>query len=453
MKKQLLLSVLLCTSVFAFSQDISGTWVGLLEIQDFKLDFGFNIEKTDSGYTSTMDIPKQGLSNGKVETTVFIDSTLTLSLPIYQIEYKGRLNSENEFIGTISQAGQPFPMKLTKGSMDLNRPQEPMPPFAYYTEEISFKNTDAGITLHGTLSLPKKDGIFPVALILSGSGPHDRDGAMFGHKPYLVLADQLTKNGIGVLRFDERGVGKSEGTFETTSIEQFEADATAAITFLKTRKEVNPSKIGLIGHSIGGIIAPKMASKRDDINFVVLMAAPGVDGDALMLAQKAASERLAGLNEQQILQARDAVEGAYKILKSTKLSGGALKDTLNTYYINKYGALLPEDQREQLVTQLTSLEIIGIIQAKPSTYLSNITCPVLAINGSKDFQVGAKENLLAIENALPKNEHTKVVELENLNHLFQESNTGGISEYSEIEQTLSPRALGLITEWIKEQTQ
>ena len=441
-------------STLSFSQDISGDWMGEINVGGTALEFAFNIKNDESGLIATMDIPKQGLSNAKAETATFADSTLTITFPTFHLEYKGRLNQKNDFIGNLSQAGQPMPLNLTKGIIVLNRPQEPKPPFSYYSENVNFENTADNIKLSGTLTLPKKEGKFPVAIIISGSGPQNRDGEMFGHKPYLVLADQLTKNGIGVLRYDERGVGESQGNFETAAINEFSSDVKAAINYLKTRKEVNASKIGLIGHSIGGVIAPKVAVENGNIDFIVLMAAPGINGDKVMLSQKAALERLMGYNEMQISQSQDFVKGAYDIIVNSELDNPSLKDSLNSFYTHKYGAMLPKEQRETIVDQITGYEFVSLIKSRPSEYLEQIKCPVLAINGSKDFQILPEENLLAIKNSIEKNgnKKVKVLELENLNHLFQESETGMLSEYSEIEQTISPVALKLITDWIREQT-
>ena len=441
-------------SISSFSQDISGNWIGEINRSGKTLEFAFNLKNDEAGLKATMDIPKQGLSNSKAETAKYIDSTLTITFPDFNMEYIGRLNQQNEFIGNLSQGGQLVPMNLTKGKIKLNRPQEPKPPFDYYSENVIFENTADKIKLSGTLTLPKKEGKFPVVIIISGSGPQNRDGEMFGHKPYLVLADHLTKNGIGVLRYDERGVGESQGDMETAAINEFSSDVKSAIDYLKTRKEIDPLKIGLIGHSIGGIIAPKIAVENGNINFIVLMAAPGINGDKLMLSQKAAYERLLGYNEMQIAQSGDVVKGAYNVIVNSDLDNPSLKDSLNSFYIQKYGPMLPEDQREALVDQITDYEVVSLIKSEPSIYLEKIKCPVLAINGSKDFQVLPKENLPAIKSSIEKNgnKNVKIVELENLNHLFQESETGTLSEYSEIEQTMSPVALELIAEWIKDLT-
>lgn len=451
------LFTILALSIFSmnsFAQNISGNWIGILEIQGTELDFGFNLVKNGNNYKAIMNVPKKGLINTEVETTKVVDSTLTISHPILKMEYKGQLSQLNEFQGTITLAGNPFPMSLKRGKLEINRPQEPKPPFNYYSEDITFQNENDKISLAATLTLPKKEGKFPVAIIISGSGPHNRNGDMFGHKPYFVIADFLTKSGIAVLRFDERGVGESEGDFETATITDLSSDVKSAINYLKNREEINSSKIGLIGHSIGGIIAPKVASEIDDVNYIVMLAGPGINGDKLMLSQKAALERIMGLNEMQIAQGQNFLKGAYDIIVESNLDNIKLKDSINSFFINKYGDLLPENQRKAIVNQITEYEIVSLLKSKPSIYLSKVKCPILALNGSKDFQVPAKENLQAIKKILVEsgNNNVETLELENLNHLFQECKTGVSNEYSQIEQTISPAVLELITGWIKEQT-
>jgi len=440
-------------TISSFAQDYVGNWIGEISIPNGKLDFAFHISKNGDNYESTLDIPKQGLNGARAETTKLNDTLLTMTFPNFNLEYKGSLNNKNEIIGNLFKGGYPVPLNLKRGEIALNRPQEPKPPFSYYSEDIIF-NTADNLKLKGTLTLPKKDGKFPTVIIISGSGPQNRDGEMYGHKPYFVIADELTKKGIGVFRFDERGVGKSEGNFETSTINVQSADIISAIEYLKTRKEVNNKKIGLLGHSIGGVVAPKVASENKSVNFIILLAAPGVNGDELMLSQKAALEKAMGLNEIQVSQGRELVKGAYDIIVNSVLDKQALKDSINSFYINKYGKMFPENQREALVEQITGNEFLSLIKSKPSEYLEKIKCPVLAINGDKDFQIPSKENLSAIRTSLEKNGNNKVkiVELENLNHLFQESNTGMSNEYAEIEQTISPKVLELITDWIIEQT-
>lgn len=450
---KLTLSLFLFFSLLTSAQDISGDWTGEVEIPSGKLGFVFHLTKEGNAYSATMDIPKQGLSNSKAENTTYIDSVLTITFPTFKIEYLGHLNKQNEFIGNLSQSKSPVPLNLKRGNIKLNRPQEPKPPFSYYSEEVTFQNQADKIYLKGTLTLPKKEGKYPVVIIISGSGPQDRNGEMFGHKLYWVIADQLTKNGIGVLRFDDRGIGESGGKVAQTNIETNSADVKGAIAYLKTRKDIIISKIGLIGHSIGGIVAPKVASETKDINYIILMAGPGLDGDKLMLSQKAASEKLLGIPEEQIMQGQELIKGAYDIIINSKLNIDGIKAQVTAYFKEKIGTMVPESQIISITEQITGNEVFSLIQSKPSQYLSKVKCPVLAINGSKDFQVPAKDNLAAIKKAIESGGNTKIetIEMEGLNHLFQESKTGALSEYVEIEQTISPVALNTMTLWILQQ--
>jgi len=453
MNKLFTFSFFLLFSLFTSAQDISGDWTGELEIPSGKLGFVFHLTKNGTGYVATMDIPKQGLNNSKAESTTYNDSVLKITFPTFKMEYSGRLNKNNELTGNLSQAGKGIPLVLKRGSIKLNRPQEPKPPFAYYSENVIFESLADKIKLKGTLTLPKKEGKYPVVIIISGSGPQDRNGAMFGHKLYMVIADQLTKNGIGVLRFDDRGAGESEGKAEDTTIMINSEDVKGAIAYLKTRKDIIASKIGLIGHSIGGIVAPKVASETKDVQYIVLMAGVGLDGDKLMLSQKAAAERLLGLPEAQILQGQELFGGAYDIVINSKSDTPTIKEEVTVYLKEKIGDMVPAAQIEAITEQITGKEVLSLVQSKPSRYLSKVKCPVFALNGSKDFQVPAKDNLEAIKKAVQSGGNAKVqiTELENLNHLFQECKTGSLSEYAALEETISPVALNGMTLWIMEQ--
>lgn len=440
-------------STISFSQEIEGSWTGEVNLNGNNLGFVFHITKNGNVYETNMDIPKQGLNGAEAETTTLEASKLTISFPTYNIVYTGNLK-EGEIIGNISSNGQSLPLSLSKGQIELNRPQEPKEPFPYYSEEIVFRTSD-NLELQGTLTLPDNTGRFPLVIIISGSGPQNRNGEMFGHKPYLVIADHLTKNGIGVFRYDERGVGASEGNFQNANIDILADDVIQALNQLKSNERVDDTKIGLLGHSIGGIIAPKVFSATDFISFLVLLSAPALDGDELMLSQKANLERKMGLNEMQVSQGQNLVKGAYDIITKANLQGERLKDSINDFYQVKYGAMLPEAQRQQLIGQLTGKEMVSLIQSEPSEYLTQIACPTLAINGDKDFQVSSEENLPKIKSLIESNGNGQVFthELKNLNHLFQECETGISSEYGAIEQTISPIALNLVTHWIKEQTE
>jgi pimeloyl-ACP methyl ester carboxylesterase len=342
---------------------------------------------------------------------------------------------------------------LTKGKTEKDkilRPQEPIKPYPYYSEEIKFKNTESEIVLSGTLTLPKEDGKFPAVVLISGSGPQNRDEELLGHKPFLVLADYLTKNGIAVLRFDDRGTAESTGDFKNSTTFDFATDVEYAVKYLQTRKEINKRNIGLIGHSEGGLIAPIVASRNKDIDFIILMAGPALRGDKLLLLQKHKIETQMGISKQVVDYNQQVFAGAYDIILNTNLEKSAVSDSLPNYFVASYGNALPEDQKTAIINQLSSPWMIDYIRLDPAVYLDKVRCPILAINGSKDIQVPSKENLQIIENIKKKsgNAEIEIRELENLNHLFQECKTGAISEYGTIEQTISPIALQAMFNWI-----
>jgi len=343
-----------------------------------------------------------------------------------------------------------FKLNLKRGNNLPNRPQEPKPPYDYVIKEVSYKSTTDDVVLAGTLSLPKGDGPFPAVMLLSGSGPQDRNSSIFGHKPFLLLAHELTQSGIAVLRFDERGVGESGGrTSEMTMATQM-GDAQAGINYLLSNNQINRTKIGLLGHSLGGILAPKLAIEND-IDFLVLLAAPGVNGDAMMLKQRKDLLKLRGATDKQIEGTNGMLASLYSELRKSSLEDEALKTELQKKLAVKYQSTIPEKELNEMVISIVdNEELMAILKSSPANYFQKVSCPVLALNGSKDFQVSAKENLVAIEKALSDGGNTAIEthELEGLNHLFQDSDTGDISEYQLIEQTMSPEVLRLITEWV-----
>jgi len=464
MKKPVLIIFALLTSLSIYAQDISGTWNGILKVQGIQLRLVFNITHTEKGYSSTMDSPDQGAKGIPVSATSYENSILKIEVANLKIQYEGSLNKENIFVGTFIQGGQSFPLNLSKGIVEkeiITRPQEPKKPYPYYTEDIKFENTIDNIVLAGTLSLPEKEGKFPAVILISGSGPQNRDEELLGHKPFLVLADHLTKNGIAVLRFDDRGTAESTGDFRTATSPDFARDVEFAIKYLKTRKEIKRKHIGLIGHSEGGIIAPMLAAKSKDVDFIVLMAGTGIRGDKLLLLQQQLIAKASGVSDANLQKAKKINKAAFDIvLKSDN------PDSLNvelTNYLkqvlqNNPGSDKPEGMSEDdfvklQVMQLSSPWMKYFIKYDPSIILEKVKCPVLAIDGSNDLQVPAKINLEAIEKALLKggNKNVTTKELANLNHLFQECETGSPNEYAAIEQTLSPIALKEITNWILKQ--
>ena len=454
MKTILFLLFTFLTSCSMDAQDITGQWNGILKTQGIQLRVVFHINKTDTGYSSTMDSPDQGAKGLPTTSTYFENSTLKITAPNFGLEYDGTLGHDS-IIGTYKQGGQSFPLNLSKEKnkkATVIRPQEPLKPYPYYAEDVTFKNNKANVTLVGTLTLPQKEGNYPVVILITGSGPQNRDEEILGHKPFLVISDYLTRNGIAVLRYDDRGVAKSTGDFKTATTADFATDVESAISYLKTRKEINAKKIGLIGHSEGGTIAPIVASKSKDVDFIVLLAGQGLSGDKLMLLQKEKIEQAMHIDEKEISKGQEIFSGAYRIILESHTDDTNLKNKLNTYFNQSFDNKLPEEQVNAITNSITTTWMIYFLKYNPVPTLEKVKCPVLAIDGEKDLQV-PPENLIAIKTALEKggNKNVTTKLFPNLNHLFQDCKTGLPSEYSEIEETFSPAALDEITKWIKKQ--
>ena len=461
------ISILLITlfiSITTTAQDITGKWNGVLKVQGTQLRLVFNVTKSENTFTSTMDSPDQGANGIPVTKTTFENSKIKFEVANARIEYDGELK-DNEIIGTFKQGGQEFPMNLSRKAIEketIKRPQEPSKPYSYYSEDVTFQNPKANISLAGTLTLPKKEGVFPVVILITGSGPQNRDEELLGHKPFLVISDYLTKNGIAVLRYDDRGVGQSKGDFKTATTADFATDVESAITYLKTRKEINKKQIGLVGHSEGGLIAPMVASKSKDVSFIVLLAGTGIQGDKLLLLQQDLIAKANGASELDIKKSIQANANLFEMVVQSndnqKLKAD-LTNKINEILKNDNSSEIPKgmtkDQYIALqVDQITSPWMEYFMKYNPVPALEKVKCAVLAVNGEKDLQVPPKENLSAIKNALAKggNKNVTTIEFPNLNHLFQECKTGSPNEYASIEQTFSPKALAEITKWIKTQT-
>lgn len=461
MKRLPILLLAVLTTLSAFTQDITGQWNGVLQVQGIQLHLVFHITKTGDTYSATMDSPDQGAKDIPVTTTTYQGSKLKLEIPAARIEYTGDFAGDS-ITGTFKQGNLSTPMNLAKGTIAVaKKPQEPVEPYPYYAEEVTFPNTKAGITLAGTLTLPSKEGKFPVVVLITGSGPQNRDEELLGHKPFLVLSDYLTRHGIGVLRYDDRGVAKSTGKFATATSADFATDAESAVAYLKTRKEVEEKHIGLMGHSEGGIIAPMVAATSKDISFIVLLAGTGIRGDKLLLLQQELIARASGSSAKDIEQMKAINTKVFDMMVASS-SMEKLKADVTVYMdqlatedssILKSSGMTKADFVRQQAEQVSSPWMYYFIKYDPAPTLQKVKCPVLAVNGDKDLQVPAKENLTAIRAALEKggNKNVTTKELPGLNHLFQECKTGAPSEYAQIEQTFSPKAMEEITQWIQKQ--
>lgn len=447
---------LFVTSIFA--QDITGDWYGQIDVQGSKLRISFHVNEKDKTYATTMDSPDQMAFGIPTDETIVLNNNITISLKSMMIVFNGRLNKDI-IKGTFSQGGMDFPLILShkKITKEKKKPkfQEPTKPYPYKSEEITFVNKKANnITLSGTLTLPKNIKKPVVAILISGSGPQNRDEEILDHKPFLVLADHLTNNGIAVLRYDDRGVAKSEGTQNNATSADFATDVEAAITYLQTRKDIDTSKIGLIGHSEGGLIAPMVAANNDNVAFIVLLAGPGVNGAEVLKTQTKKAFELAGLTKKHIDFNNKVSEEIYNMVKIENDNNKLQINIID--YLNEVKKVAPDSYAKELTDTAIKIQAKTIsspwmtyfIKTNPKEFLNQVNCPVLAINGSKDIQVIADLNLSGIHSALKHNDDVTVKKLEGLNHLFQTCETGAVNEYAKIKETFSPKALQIISNWI-----
>ncbi len=464
MKKICILLTLSIFSLLSFQikaqdpdQQISGNWVGEIQLPTTNLEIIFKVSEDETGKLSaTFDVPLQGAKDLAVSETKVNGDSLFLNIKMINGSYKGKLASENKVVGTWKQNGAEFQLTLEKTEKvkELKRPQTPKEPFPYLSEEVEYLNKKSGFKIAGTLTLPKDAQNVPGVILISGSGAQDRDETIFGHKMFFVLADYLTKSGIAVLRVDDRGVGRSGGNIQDATSEDFAGDVLAGVDFLKAKTGINPAKIGLIGHSEGGLIAPMVAAKTNEIAFIILMAGPGINGEQILYEQNDLSLKAAGMPESTIDQNRKLQEALFNILKTETDPVKALDRLQRTFSGGMY-PMLDDSKKEQIDTQVAGINNAWFrffLTYDPQPTLQKVKCPVLALNGSKDVQVPATSNLAAIKKALKEggNNEIKTIELENLNHLFQNCETGAISEYAQIEETIEPKVLGIMKNWILE---
>ncbi|WP_026236475.1 alpha/beta hydrolase [Pontibacter roseus] len=442
-------------------EQIKGTWNGALSIGGTSLPLVIHLTSDESGsLTATMDSPQQGAKGIPVQEVKLTQDSLYLNIRAIGGVYAGKITNAETIDGHWKQSGQAFPMQLKKGAAEApRRPQEPVKPYPYQEQEVTVENKEAGITLAGTLTVPQGKGNHPAVILFTGSGLQDRDMTVLGHKPFLVLADHLTRQGFAVLRLDDRGAGKSGGNPATATTADFASDAQAAYTFLKSRQEVNPKKIGLLGLSEGALIASKVAAANPDVAFVVLMAGNAVPGTELLVAQNEAIFKAGGVPDatlHKLLKLRRAqfeVAASEANVQTAAIKIKALEQEAKaqmTEQEQKQLGLTPQSE-QAIVAQLSSPWMRYYLAYDPAPTLQKLQMPVLALNGSKDLQVPAPQNLTATGRALKAGGNTRSTFkiMRDLNHLFQTAKTGLHTEYGSIEETMSPLALETISTWMK----
>ncbi|MCH7771379.1 MAG: alpha/beta fold hydrolase [Bacteroidetes bacterium] len=442
---------------------IEGSWAGKLQIQSIELRIVVNVVKDSAGkLTATLDSPDQSAYDIPVDEVIFNEDSVKFIVKSVAGFYEGKYFADSIMIkGNWNQGGMSLPLvlRITAQIEKPNRPQEPKEPFPYQSEEVKFENKNANITLAGTLTLPEHRVSFPAVVLITGSGAQNRDEELLGHKPFLVLADYLTRNGIAVLRFDDRGVGESNGDFSSANSEDFAGDVLSAVEYLKSRSGINPKQIGLAGHSEGGIIASMVAVESEDVAFIVLMAGPGLPGDEILMLQTELINKANEMDEEELKENLKLSREIYDVIlieKDSIIADSTLRKLFEEHYNKmsdkeKEGIKDKETFLENKIKTLLSPWFTFFIRYDPYPMLTKVKCPVLAIIGEKDLQVPPKENLSAIEKALKEggNQNFKTVELQGLNHLFQTAETGLPLEYGKIEETFSPDAMKIILDWIK----
>jgi fermentation-respiration switch protein FrsA (DUF1100 family) len=453
------------------STNIEGYWQGPLKVKaNLEMMVVFHVSaRPDGTLTATMDVPAQRLKDIPVDKVSCGKGRLRFEVNAIPAVFEGRLERDGSVAtGDWTQDSNSLPLELKRVEKPLEasgRPQEPRRPYPYDDEEVTYENKKAGIRLYGTLTLPQSSRPAPAVVLITGGGPQDRDQSVLGHKPYLVLADYLTRRGIAALRADDRGyneIGSPNGIadFLKATIEDFAGDALAGVEYLKTRKEINPKRIGLIGHSEGGLVAPLAAVSSPDVAFVVLLAAPGQTTEEAHHDQCYFILRDAGASSKMISLAKDHYRRVFDLLRREQDNSVAEK-TLHKIEEDTFAGLSKQEKEWMALLDRTMAGNPAVILSPwlryllaydPKATLTNVECPVLALIGGKDVQVPAKENLPLIEQALEAGSHEEytVKELPGLNHLFQTCKTGMPTEYGTIEETFSPVALKVVGDWVLE---
>lgn len=428
---------------------MDGNWKGTLETGGPKLRLVLHIVKSADQWSGSLDSLDQGAIGLKLSSVTVTGNHLHCEMNYAGAAYDGDLSANGqEIIGTWKQ-GTAMKLNLRRGTdaaAELKRPQHPKGPFPYKAEDVLYENQPAGVKLAGTLTIPPGAGPFPVALMITGSGLQDRDETVFGHKPFWVIADYLARRGLAVLRVDDRGAGQSTGSLATMNAEDMVDDVLAGVAYLKTRKELDPRRIGLIGHSEGGMVGPMAAVRSSDISFVVMLAGPGVRGDELLYDQAARIMTTAGAPPAQIEANRKIQEKLFHIIHTETDEHAAAEQVRAVFAALGLG----KDAIEAQVKTNLSPEMRSLVNYDPAPVLGKVKCPVLAMNGALDLQVSAKLNLPGIAAALAAggNPDITIVSMPNLNHLFQHAKTGLMQEYSESEETFAPQALQVLGDWL-----
>ncbi|MBF6485844.1 alpha/beta hydrolase [Nocardia otitidiscaviarum] len=426
-------------------EQVSGDWHGSIELPGRQLAIGVNFANDGE---ATVDIPEQGVAAAPLTGVSADPDKVTFSIPDVpgDPKFEGTHNRDSDTIeGEFSQGGQQFPLRLTRGQVEgPARPQEPRAPFPYDTEEVSYPSGE--ITVAGTLTRPEGTGPFPTVVLITGSGPQDRDETLLGHKPFLLLADTLTRAGYAVLRTDDRGVGGTGGNLEHATYQELTDDIIAGMNYLRGRDDIDDRRIGLLGHSEGGYLAPLAAARPDSgVAFTILLAGPAVPGSEVLLEQNRLIMAAQGATPEEISEQIGFVSGLVAIVRTGDLEAARR-------YVLEHNESLPEDERspEEAAAQMASPYMAALLNYDPAPALSALRVPTLAVYGGKDLQVPPAQSEGPMRNLLADNPDATVHTFDGLNHLLQPADKGTPDEYAAIETTMDPAVLDYLSKWLTE---
>ncbi|MBF6415578.1 alpha/beta hydrolase family protein [Nocardia cyriacigeorgica] len=422
---------------------VLGDWHGTIDVPGQPLEVGVTFGAVDS---ATIDIPSQGVADAPLSAVSAKADQVEFTIPDIPGDpsFRGRLDSAaGQITGNFTQSGQTFALEMDRGAIPAAaRPQEPKPPFPYVSEDVTYANGD--ITIAGTLTKPEGEGPFPAVLMLTGSGPQDRNEELFGHKPFLLIADTLTRAGYAVLRTDDRGVGGTSGNLDQATYDDLAGDAAAGVDYLSTRADVDPARIGLFGHSEGGYLAPLVASKPDSgVAFAILMAGPAVPGGDVLIEQNRALFAAGGASPEETAAQVDYITALADAMRAGDLDKAR-------QVAREHNETLPEGQRmtDEQIDALLTPSMTSFMSYDPAPALSALRVPVLAFFGEKDLQVLPSQNEQPMRDLLAGDPDATVHTFPGLNHLMQPAGSGLPSEYSTIETTIAPEVLDYVKDWL-----
>lgn len=463
----LLVSALLCQTAFG-QQNIEGDWQGKLSVANASLRLVVHIKNDNGNYSATMDSPDQGAKGIPFSSVQVKGDSLLLEAKSIGGKFSGRFNNDTTLTGQWFQ-GTGLPLQLKKMAAgetvaEPRRPQTPKPPFPYKSEDVVYFNKEKSIQYGATITLPQGNGPFPAVVLITGSGQQNRDEELFGHKPFAVLADYLTRKGYVVMRVDDRGVGQTTGDVKNATSKDFANDVMTSLDYLKAMPQVNKTKVGLLGHSEGGMIAQLVAAERKDLAFVIMHAGPGQPILDLMTEQNRLVLTSTGMPAESVQRYSSFYKGMMTVIASASSDSAAVKlaapllddwmdKTPKETVVATTGIKSGEGKAAYVngfVKQVRSPWFHYFIQYNPGAYVQKMKAKVLALNGDKDIQVPSKENLSALKASLQKggNKSFETVELKGLNHLFQHCQKCTVAEYAELEETMAPEALETIGAWL-----